>query len=75
MICPGCETGIEGLFELPLLAQLPVEDQEFIVQFVTASGSLKEMARLMRLSYPTVRNRLNEIINHCRSLDAEVTGE
>lgn len=75
MICQRCDTGIDGLFELPPLAQLPVEDQEFVMQFVKASGSLKEMARLLRLSYPTVRNRLNEIIERCNSLDAEVTDQ
>ena len=73
MVCQGCDTGIDGLFELPPLAQLPVEDQEFIVQFVKASGSLKEMARLLRLSYPTVRNRLNDIIERCSSLKNDVS--
>ncbi len=72
MICQGCDTGIDGLFELPPLAQLPVEDQEFIIQFVKVSGSLKEMARLLQLSYPTVRNRLNDVIEHCNSLKTEV---
>ncbi|MBE2281852.1 MAG: DUF2089 family protein, partial [Prosthecobacter sp.] len=27
-----------------------------------ASGSLKEMAALLKVSYPTVRNRLDEVI-------------
>jgi len=75
MACQECGTEIEGQFELPLLAQLPIEDQEFIVQFVKASGSLKEMAQLLHLSYPTVRNRLNDIIERCVSLEAGKTGE
>ena len=30
--------------------------------FIRASGSLKEMAAILGVSYPTVRNRLDEII-------------
>jgi len=62
MRCEGCSTEIEGIFPLPLLGSLAREDQEFIAQFIKASGSLKEMAKIMKVSYPTVRNRLNEII-------------
>ena len=75
MACGKCDTEIEGLFDLPALAQIPVEDQQFILQFVKASGSLKEMARLLRLSYPTVRNRLNNIIERCNSCEARAAHE
>jgi hypothetical protein len=62
LICERCQTEIQGQYELPLLARLSVDDQGFILEFIKASGSLKEMARLLGLSYPTVRNRLDEII-------------
>jgi len=52
---------IEGSFELPLLAQLPVEDQLFIVAFVRSHGSIKEMERLFGVSYPTIKSRLNRL--------------
>jgi hypothetical protein len=65
--CDACETEVEGLYRLPALARLPQEDQEFVLRFIRASGSLKEMAKLMRVSYPTVRNRLNEIIHRLES--------
>ncbi len=60
--CERCQTKVEGSFELPLLAALPKDVQTFIVEFVKNSGSLKEMAKSMSLSYPSVRNRLDEII-------------
>lgn len=63
LACPGCGTEVEGCYALPGLASLNAEDQRFIVQFVESSGSLKEMARLLGVSYPTVRNRLDEIIS------------
>ena len=52
---------IEGSFEPPLLAQLPVEDQLFIVAFVRSHGSIKEMERLFGVSYPTIKSRLNRL--------------
>ena len=52
---------IEGSFELPLLAQLTVEDQLFIVAFVRSHGSIKEMERLFGVSYPTIKSRLNRL--------------
>jgi len=60
--CDSCETEVEGSYPLPQLAALSLEDQEFILEFVKASGSLKEMAALLKVSYPTVRNRLDEVI-------------
>jgi hypothetical protein len=53
---------VEGLYPLPALASLPREDQEFVLDFIKSSGSLKEMAALLKVSYPTVRNRLDDII-------------
>lgn len=52
---------IEGLFDLPPLAKLPMEEQVFVAAFVRSHGSIKEMERLFGVSYPTVKNRLNRI--------------
>jgi hypothetical protein len=67
LLCQDCETEIEGVFDLPGLARLSAENQDFILQFIKSSGSLKEMAKLLKLSYPTVRNRLDEIIEHIKN--------
>lgn len=61
--CQACETEVTGLYTLPLLARLSTDEQSFILKFVKSSGSLKEMAKELSLSYPTVRNLLNEIIS------------
>lgn len=62
LVCTGCGMQLEGRFPVPALLRLGREDLEFVVAFVRASGSLKEMGKILGLSYPTVRNRLNEII-------------
>jgi hypothetical protein len=66
--CENCLTNIDGIFDLPLLARLSQEDQDFILHFVLASGSLKEMARHLNLSYPTVRNMLDDLIKRLNKL-------
>ena len=60
--CPSCHTTIDGKFDLPLLALLSREDQAFIISFIKHSGSLKKMSKELNLSYPTVRNKLNDLI-------------
>jgi hypothetical protein len=66
LYCDQCETEVGGLYTLPPLAGLAPDDEEFILEFIKASGSLKDMAVLLGVSYPTVRNRLDEIIGKLR---------
>jgi hypothetical protein len=75
--CGTCQTLIEGEFDLPPLARLGQQDQDFLTEFIKASGSLKDMASKLRLSYPTVRNMLDEIIRRLREneKDSETQGE
>ena len=44
------------------MAGLEDEDVAFIKKFLLASGSLKEMARQYGVTYPTVRLRLDRLI-------------
>lgn len=44
------------------LSDLDDEDLVFIKRFLLASGSLKEMASMYSVSYPTVRLRLDRLI-------------
>ncbi|HUU27468.1 MAG TPA: DUF2089 family protein [archaeon] len=68
--CSGCGTAVEGDFDLPLLARLSTEDQEFILNLLKASGSLKELASLYGISYPTIRNRLDSLIEKVERIKA-----
>ena len=47
------------------------EDAAFIRRFVLASGSLKELARAYGISYPTVRLRLDRLIEKIKILDSQ----
>lgn len=48
------------------LGALPREDQDLIVQLVLQSGSLKDLAASYEVSYPTIRNRLDRVIERLR---------
>lgn len=45
------------------MKNLDDEDMIFIKRFILASGSLKEVAKLYGVTYPTVRVRLNKLID------------
>ena len=66
--CVSCGTDVEGVFELPQIARLSQQEQDFIINFVITSGNLKEMARIMDKSYPSVRNYLDELIEKVKTL-------
>ncbi|HET8838185.1 MAG TPA: DUF2089 family protein [Flavobacteriaceae bacterium] len=69
--CASCGTKITGNFSLPSLLQLPVDEQEFLFQFIRSSGSLKKMASQMQKSYPTVRNKLDDILEKIEHLEKQ----
>jgi hypothetical protein len=48
---------------------LEEEDLSFIKRFVLASGSMKELANAYGISYPTVRLRLDRLIQKIKLLD------
>ncbi len=49
--------------------ELADEDVSFIKRFVLASGSLKQLAKVYGISYPTVRLRLDRLIEKVKVLD------
>ena len=53
------------------LANLAEADLAFIKNFVLSSGSLKQMSQLYQVSYPTMRLRLDRLIEKIRLNDNE----
>jgi hypothetical protein len=50
-------------------ANLESEDHQFIKRLVLASGSLKQLAEEYDVSYPTIRLRLDRLIERVRLID------
>lgn len=57
------------------ILSLEEEDLEFIKKFVLNSGSLKEVAKIYEVSYPTVRIKLDRLIEKIKLNDAEENEE
>lgn len=62
LTCGDCGLSHGGDFYTPRLYRISTDEQQFIELFVLASGSLKQMAQILGVSYPTVRNRLDKLI-------------
>lgn len=71
--CAECKTTVRGEFLLPLLASLSQEEESFLRVFLSARGSIKEVERQLGISYPTVKSRLEALLNRLGlgSLQAE----
>ncbi len=61
------ETGQERRW----IEHLAPEDLSFLKRFLLASGTLKELARQYGVSYPTVRLRLDRLIDKVRLIDEQ----
>lgn len=68
MKCNGCGTEVNGNYELPLYLKLSREEQDFLLNFFLSSGSIKEMAKQAELSYPTMRNKMDDLIEKIKQL-------
>ena len=66
MACGHCHVSIAANFPMSRIAGLPVEHQRFIEMFVLAGGNLKEIAEQVGVSYPTIRSRLDKVIDALR---------
>src|SRR3954447_8596956 len=67
MSCAKCAVHIKADFPMSRLAAVPVEHQRFIEMFVLAGGNLKEIAEQVGVSYPTIRSRLDKVIDALRT--------
>ena len=61
MECKNCRTHISGEFYTTKLAKLDPNQLEFIEAFIKCRGSIKEMEKELKISYPTVKSRLEMI--------------
>ena len=60
--CRSCEVAVEGRFPASRLSLLSSEQQQFVEAFLVARGNIKEVEKELGISYPTVRKKLDEVI-------------
>lgn len=67
--CSSCKSVIEGEFSLCNLCKLSEEQKDFINIFIKSRGNIKEIEKEMGISYPTVRGKLENIIENLKILE------
>ena len=67
LACERCGIEISGRFETPRLARLSAPHHELAERILLSGGNLKEVAEAVGVSYPTLRKRVDELIE---ALDA-----
>ena len=66
MACKHCKVTVGAEFPMSRIGRLPVEHQRFVEMFVLCGGNLKELAQQVGVSYPTIRLRLDRVIEALR---------
>ena len=59
--CPACEAEISGDFESCSICSLEGETRKVFDLFLAAHGNLKQVQKEMGVSYPTARQRVEEM--------------
>jgi hypothetical protein len=62
LYCRRCDTAIEGHFHMDPFYELSPEQRHFVETFVRCQGKLNRVQDELGVSYPTVRNRLHDVI-------------
>jgi len=60
--CRECDTTFDGRFSNGVFSQLTADQLGFVELFVRCEGKITRMEDELGLSYPTIRNRLHEVI-------------
>ena len=60
--CRGCGTSIEGEFNVGRFGRLNREQLALLESFLRVRGNAKELERELKLSYPTVRARIESLV-------------
>jgi hypothetical protein len=73
--CRGCGTAIEGDFNVGRFGRLSHEQLALLESFLRARGNAKELERELKVSYPTVRARIDSLVRVLGLADVAPTGD
>ena len=60
--CGECGTTIEGEFSVGRFGRLTREQTQVLESFLRSRGNLRDMERELGISYPTVRSRVEQLV-------------
>jgi hypothetical protein len=62
LACSHCHTKVKGEFVSCKFCRLPKDQLEFVEVFLKCRGNIKDVEKELSISYPTVRNRLEGVL-------------
>ena len=62
--CPSCGIDINGEIEGCMFCNLDDEDRYFALVFLQTGGNIRDVERVMGISYPTVKAKLAQLLKH-----------
>jgi hypothetical protein len=71
--CSKCGVIIRGEFEGCELCRLSGEAKEFIRVFIECEGNIRNVEKVLGISYPTVKSRLTQVKDEFKALSPEPT--
>ncbi len=63
LTCKSCKSELNGRFEGCEYCALDESEKSFLSTFIKCRGNIREVEKELGISYPTVRNRLDNIIS------------
>ncbi|MGZ6265335.1 MAG: DUF2089 family protein [Candidatus Limnocylindrales bacterium] len=75
LVCRGCGTAIEGDFNVGRFGRLSREQLALLESFLRARGNAKELERELKVSYPTVRARIEALVRALGLADGAPLGD
>jgi hypothetical protein len=75
LVCRGCGTAIEGDFNVGRFGRLSRDQLALLESFLRARGNAKELERELKVSYPTVRARIDALVRALGLADGAPVGD
>ena len=69
--CDDCGLRLSGQFTISPLSNLPPEDQALVIVFVRSFGSIKNIQKVLGVSYPTARARIEKVVERLNKMMEE----
>lgn len=63
LTCKKCSSSLGGHFSGCDFCSLGSDDAAFVLTFLKCRGSIKDVEKELNISYPTVRNRLDAVLD------------
>jgi hypothetical protein len=71
--CTSCDTRIETTLPIPPFFRLPEDLQQFVLTFLRCRGNIRDVEKVLGISYPTVCKRLDLVNELLGNKDAALT--